>query len=264
MTDSAKRMSDDVLSDALDALEPGGAVLLPAARWPNRGASPIPRGDRVLEIMGTPAGADAVVMFHAVLRGSPVLRMGRETTALSAGDLVLLRLEHDHTLGEGRGGTRWTMNNIVQGRDLRRPLVFDAGSGDATVKLICGGFFLKNTALHPLIGGLPSMMRVRSAERFDAVSVLLRMMAEESESAAMGSRTVVKRLSDLLFVELLRTAIADRDHPGWLGALRDPMMKTALAAIHGDPGADWSVPRLAQCAGVSPSALTQRFREDAA
>lgn len=260
MTRTASTPSEDVLSDALDSLDAGGAVFFRgslAAPWGVK----IPDADRVLDLVGRPPGVDTVVMFHAVLRGAPVLKSGKSSLTLAPGDLVLLSLEEEHQLGEGRGGPRLTMDAIVRGKDLRNPLVFDAGPSGGTVKLICGGFFLRNTTLHPLLGALPPVTRVRSGERFDAVSILLRMLAQESDQPAMGSRNVVKRLADLLFVELLRAVMAEQSYGGWLAALRDPVLTRALAAIHGAPAASWTVPEIGRAAGVSASGLTQRFRE---
>ena len=174
---------------------------------------------------------------------------------------MLLKLDEPHQMGEGEGGPSLTMRSIVGGHDFRRPLVFDAGAGQGASRLICGGFFLRNTALHPLVGGLPAVTRVRSGGTFDAVAVLLSMLARESEAPRMGSRTVVRRLSDLLLVELLRVAIGEGGQAGWLSALRDPVVRRVLGAIHSEPGADWTVPSMARAAGVSASGLTQRFRK---
>lgn len=261
MTDSIETEAVDVLSDALETLDAGAAVFFRGslgAPW----TLDVPEADAVLDLVGRPRGAETVLMFHAVLGGAPRLHLPSEPdpTLLRAGDLVLLKLDEPHRMSEGRGGACLTMAGIVKGHDFRRPLVFDAGPEPGTARLICGGFFLRNTALHPLLGGLPAVTRVRSEGRFDAVSVLLAMLARESESPQMGSRAVVRRLSDLLLVELLRSVIGEHGHGGWLAALRDPVLRRALGAIHAKPGASWTVPRIARAAGVSASGLTQRFR----
>lgn len=261
MTETTEVMTLDVLSDALDSLEAGAAVFFRGsigAPW----AIAIPESDRVLDLVGRPEGVDAVLMFHAVLRGTPVLHLeaSREQTVLEPGDLVLLKLDEPHRMGEGTGGARMTMDGVVGGRDVQqRPMVFDAGPSPGAARLICGGFFLRNTRLHPLLSGLPPVVRVRGGG-FDRVSVLLSMLAQESESSAMGSRTVVRRLSDLLFIELLRAVIGEPSNSGWLAALGDPVLLKALSALHADPAHPWSVPEIAKVAGVSTSGLNQRFR----
>lgn len=261
MTKTLDCVGVDILSDALDTLDAGASVFFRGSigsPW----AIAIPESDAVLDLVGRPAGVDAVLMFHAVLQGSPVLHLqtSGETSILEPGDLVLLKLDEPHRMGEGRGGACLTLQGIVGGRDLgHRPMVFDAGPTPGAARLICGGFFLRNTRMHPLLSGLPSVVRVRG-EGFDRVSVLLQMLARESESAAMGSRTVVKRLSDLLFIELLRAVIGEPTQGGWLAALGDAVLLKALSALHADPARDWAVPDIARTAGVSTSGLNQRFR----
>jgi len=263
MTISAREPAHpvDVLSDALETLDAGGAVFFRGslgAPW----NLTVPTAGEVLEIFGRPGDVDTVLMFHAVLRGALVLELpsSRQPTLLEAGDLVLLRMTEPHVIREGRGGARLSMKGIVGDHDFRKPLVFDAGAGAGGAKLICGGFFLRNTTLHPLLTSLPPVAKVSAGNGFDTVSFLLSRLASESESFRMGSRAVVRRISDLLLVELLRAVIDEHAHGGWLAALRDPVLRRALGVVHADPAADWNVPALARAAGISASGLTQRFR----
>jgi AraC-like DNA-binding protein len=48
---------------------------------------------------------------------------------------------------------------------------------------------------------------------------------------------------------------------GWLAGLRDPVVGQALAAMHAEPSADWTVEGLAREAGVSRSVFAERFTE---
>lgn len=262
MTKTTKSIDFDILSEAIADLEAGGALFFRgsmAGPW----SVAIPSADRVLELVGAAAEVDTVLMFHAVLRGSPTLRARRgELIGLSSGDLVLLKLDEPHVLSEGRNGRSMTMEAIVaESRQGGGAVVLDAGDDPTAARLICGGFFLRNTALHPLVTALPSVTRVSAAGAFDTLSVLLAILARESEDPQMGSGAVVRKLSDLLLVEFLRAAV--REHPpiGWLAALSDPVLSRAIGVFHSDPGRDWTVDSLARAAGVSGSGLAARFRE---
>jgi len=261
MTESAGVAGFDVLSDALESLEAGGAVFFRGSLGAPWNLS-VPDSVGVLDLLGRPPGIDSVLMFHAVLRGT--VRLGLpsrlDPIVLDAGSLVLLKLDEPHTMAEGESTAPLTMASIVAGHDFRRPLVFDAGANSSAAKLVCGGFFLRHTLLHPLLAALPSVTQVHSAGGFDTVTLLLSLLAQESESSDMGARAVVRRISDLLLVELLRAVVSGEDHGGWLAALRDTTLRRALSAIHSDPAAEWSVPKLAKLSGVSASGLTQRFR----
>jgi AraC-like DNA-binding protein len=68
---------------------------------------------------------------------------------------------------------------------------------------------------------------------------------------------------DILFVQLLRawldTDPAQAPPASWLGALTDPVAGPALAALHDDPGRDWTAESLAASIGVSRATLGRRF-----
>jgi AraC-like DNA-binding protein len=79
----------------------------------------------------------------------------------------------------------------------------------------------------------------------------------------MGSRNILSRLSELMFVETIRRYVESlppaRD--GWLAGLRDPVVGHALPSIHREPARVWTVEDLARLAGVSRSILAERFVE---
>jgi len=85
--------------------------------------------------------------------------------------------------------------------------------------------------------------------------------ALESRSTRPGGENVLARLSELMFVETIRHHLATLplSETGWLAGLRDPIVGHALAALHGDPAAPWTVDRLARAVAISRSVLAERF-----
>jgi AraC-like DNA-binding protein len=70
-------------------------------------------------------------------------------------------------------------------------------------------------------------------------------------------------VAEVLFIQVLRAHIAsgpERDK-GWLRAVFDPQMGTALSAIHDNVNTPWTVESLAEAAGMSCSAFAARFKE---
>ncbi len=61
--------------------------------------------------------------------------------------------------------------------------------------------------------------------------------------------------------QIVRSWIETRptDLSGWLAAVTDPQIGTALARIHRDPGNAWTVDTLAAAAGMSRSLFAERF-----
>jgi AraC-like DNA-binding protein len=66
-----------------------------------------------------------------------------------------------------------------------------------------------------------------------------------------------------LVVQAIRAwlAIQPPGTGGWLGALRDPPIGSALALMHKSPERAWTVPALAAEVGMSRSAFATRFTE---
>jgi transcriptional regulator GlxA family with amidase domain len=88
-------------------------------------------------------------------------------------------------------------------------------------------------------------------------------LASSSGASAHSRRRrgVLKRLAELMFVELVRRHLetmppADR---GWLAGLRDPWVGRALALLHASPERRWDLAALARLSGTSRSVLAERF-----
>jgi AraC-like DNA-binding protein len=64
-----------------------------------------------------------------------------------------------------------------------------------------------------------------------------------------------------MFVEVLRRHLAGlpSNAAGWLTGLRDPAVGHSLRLLHAQPAQPWTVEELARRAGLSRSALAERF-----
>ena len=81
--------------------------------------------------------------------------------------------------------------------------------------------------------------------------------------------TFLGKLGELVFVQAIRQHLAalPADATGWFAGLRDRHVGQALALMHGDPAARWTLEELAQRVGLSRSTLRRalrRGRRDAA
>jgi transcriptional regulator GlxA family with amidase domain len=106
-------------------------------------------------------------------------------------------------------------------------------------------------------------MHIRHAEHGNVdLSNLLEMMAREVEIQRIGSATVMARLADIVMTQVIRTWVETRasELTGWLAAVRDPQIGSALARIHRAPGENWTVSRLAAVANLSRSRFSLRFK----
>jgi transcriptional regulator GlxA family with amidase domain len=87
--------------------------------------------------------------------------------------------------------------------------------------------------------------------------------ALEQHTAFGPLASISTRLPELLLIEVLRLhlATAPAVERGWLAALRDPVLASALSMVHGAPERKWTVAELAADAAVSRSLLDSRFRQ---
>jgi AraC-like DNA-binding protein len=86
-------------------------------------------------------------------------------------------------------------------------------------------------------------------------------MVSESALERPGQRVTLSRLTEVLFVEVLRSWISSLrpGEGGWLGAMADPHIGPALQLIHEQPQQPWTLRDLGQRVGLSRSAFSARF-----
>jgi len=137
------------------------------------------------------------------------------------------------------------------------------GGEGAETQLVCGSFRLERADAHPLLEFLPPLLHLRPAENAAAewMEATLRFLARETREARPGTETIVSRLTDVLFVQVLRAWIetAPEGRGGWLGALRDRQIGAALAHLHRSPDRGWTNASLAEAVGMSRSRFAARF-----
>ena len=90
---------------------------------------------------------------------------------------------------------------------------------------------------------------------------MLRVAAEETELGGAGSETMLAKLAEVMFVEVVRKYIArlPEDSQGWLCGLRDRQIGHAMRLIHGQPAREWTLDALAHEVGLSRSVFADRF-----
>lgn len=96
---------------------------------------------------------------------------------------------------------------------------------------------------------------------------IVRLLIPETTRTRPGARVVAARLTDVLFVQVIRAwlDLADADagcgQRSWLTTLRDPRIGAALSLVHGAPQAPWTVESLAREVAMSRPAFARQFRE---
>jgi AraC-like DNA-binding protein len=148
-------------------------------------------------------------------------------------------------------------------KDRPLPIVTRLDNGGAEYcHLVCGYFGCDARPFNPLLEALPRMFVSQiSAARRGWLADMLRLAAEEAERGSAGSESLLAKLAELMFVEVVRKYIVHLpdDSKSWLSGLKHRHIGQALRLIHGQPAKPWTLAELAREVGLSRSVFAERF-----
>jgi len=211
------------------------------------------------------AGAHHVIIYHLLTEGRASARLlDGERIVLEAGDIVIFPHGDPHILENGPPTKAVDMVKELarifsQGLKLSRQ-----GGGGEVTKFVCGFMACEPRLSQVFLSGLPPVFKV--SIRNDAsgrwLENSIRFSVNQSDASRAGGEAVLAKLSEVLFVETLRTYIAylPPEQTGWLAGARDSEVGKTLALMHRNPARPWTIASLAKEAGVSRSVLADRFR----
>jgi AraC-like DNA-binding protein len=254
----------DVLSDVLAAVRLNGAVFFDIdAGTPWVGESP-PSSVIAPSIM---PGAEHLIMFHLVMSGSCWAALGsgddQQAVRLAPGDVVVFPNGHQNVMSSSPGA-RGEPNMSIYHRPVDQPLPFylrHGSEGPERTRFVCSFLGCDSRPFNPLLSALPDMICARNPEGGGWVVDLFRVALAEADRRRAGTETVLAKLSELMFVEVLRRHIETlpADSRGWLSGLRDKHVGEALKLIHGRPSRAWTLDELAHDVGLSRTTFADRF-----
>jgi AraC-like DNA-binding protein len=209
--------------------------------------------------------SDHVAFFHVLIQGSCQARLsdGGETLDVQAGDILLFPHDQLHVLGSDVRMPAAPEATLLECPVEDGMIQMRHGGGGAVTHFVCGYLALDRRICRPLLGALPPMLRVSvgSDDSTGWLLQLLRVGVQESTAQGPGARSMLAKLSELMFVEAMRrhSLALPAGQKGWLAGLRDPYVGRALALLHGKPAHAWTVDALAREVALSRSALADRF-----
>jgi len=203
------------------------------------------------------------IRFHVATRGRCWIGVENGDAAyFDEGSVALVPHGAAHILASEPTSLAPSLASVRDGPRARGS-VLRLGAGALGAELVCGHFAFGERALDPLQGSLPTLLCVNPVRRggFAWIAPLLEALEARCEVDDDAAKEIERRLSEILFLELLRAASeCAREFRGLLGALADPCLSRALRAMHEDPASDWALDALARTAGTSRSVFAERFR----
>lgn len=255
----------DVLSDVLAAVRLKGAIFFDIdAAEPFVGETPNTEiiGPRILP------GAEHVIMFHLIMAGSCWAALGKggaEPVRLLAGDVIVFPRGDENVLSSNRGERGLPNMSLYRQPTSNEPLPFNVRHGDSSdrVRFICGFLGCDLRPFNPLLAALPEMILDRNEDKGGWVAGLFDIALAEAYGRRAGTDTILSKLSELMFVEVVRRHIESlpEESRGWLSGLRDHHVGEALQLIHGRPTAPWTLDGLAHEVGLSRTTFADRFAQ---
>ncbi|HWO09832.1 MAG TPA: cupin domain-containing protein, partial [Polyangiaceae bacterium] len=180
---------------------------------------------------------------------------GERARTLEAGDFVLLPATPGFTLSGFEPVKPERIDPKVMAAPTREVRHGTRG-GRPDVRMLGGYFTFDSPNAALLVSLLPALVHVRGVER---LSVLVRLVADESKEQRSGRDLVLTRLVEVLLIEALRSGASEGAPPGLLRGLCDARLAPALRQMHGQLARAWTVTQLAKAAALSRSAFFERF-----
>ena len=179
---------------------------------------------------------------------------------LSKGDVVGVAKHRLHALRDARSTPLPAVPTQLALEPLPARSVTSPGESGTTEILV-----FWSTGGHPFEDIYPALVHVPAdgSKHSEYVRRALAFLEFElADGDRPGSEAIVRRLAEIVVIELLRAAMtqASDANRAWLSAAGDPSVMRAVAAMHERPGDRWSVHSLAKIAGLSRSAFVARFR----
>jgi AraC-like DNA-binding protein len=194
--------------------------------------------------------------FCAVLEGRCRLVVdGHHPLTLEVGDFVLLPATPGFTMS-GFEPVRPTRIDPKRTAAATGEVRHGTRGGRPDVRLLGGYFAFDSPDAALLVSLLPAVLHVHGTER---LSMLVRLVGEESRERRAGRELVLTRLVEVLLIEALRSTSSEDAPPGLLRGLADTRLAPAIRQMHGQLARSWTVAQLAKTAALSRSAFFERF-----
>lgn len=189
--------------------------------------------------------------FHMVTMGDCLLDVpGHLSVELHCGDLVIFPRELPHHMTARKA-------SVGQQRHLHyREAVDLDGTG-----MLCGSVRFRHKINDFLLDALPAVFVIQNQSRSLWMESLSNMIRMESMESGPASKTILDKLSELLFIYALRQYITDEPmKAGMLALYGHTRLAKAIHAIHQSPDKAWTLEMMAREASLSRTVFAETFK----
>jgi AraC-like DNA-binding protein len=211
-------------------------------------------------------GAEHLIAYHVVTEGRCFANIvGGEPIAVEAGEVIVFTNGDPHVMSSSPGmrADAVTPGAIDAATTSQLPFFVNYGGDGPAAKLVCGFLACDARPFNPLLENLPPVIKAGDPQDSDTgwLGQFTRFAMMESADKRAGGESVLAKLSELMFIEVVRRHLEalPPEQAEWLAGLRDPFVGKALSPMHGGPARNWTIEELAKDVGLSRSVLAERF-----
>ncbi len=233
----------DIVSDILETLRFRGTIFFHsqlAAPW---GVS--------FEPMDIPR-------FHIALSGECFVGIDHlQSIQVKHREIVMLPTGKSHWIADSPGRDLVESVKVGEACELNSPMF---QSGEITNRLMCGLVQFDHSDSHPMLDALPEIMHFPESKINESTWATATLIDMELIRTNSNSNTIIDRLSEVLFLQLLEEYVQSGEgETGFFAALRDKRIYQALKLIHSELDFHWTLDNLGERVGMSRATLNRHF-----
>ena len=189
--------------------------------------------------------------FHVVTEGSCIMHVpNHKDIQLNYGDLVIFPRELTHHM---------LPTQHLTGEQKHLP--YNEANDLPGTGMLCGEVRFNHKGSRFLLDQFPEYFVIKHSACNDWLNAILDMIVYENTHYQSASRTIINRLSELLFTYAIRQHLKDNpDTSGMLKIYNDMRLIKAIQCIHQNPELRWTLDTLAKEAGMSRTLFAEKFK----
>ena len=204
------------------------------------------------------------MIFHLLSSGGGYLSLEGDPTPLRVEDgaVLLFPFGHAHSIGDELTSPLTHVLHVDYSAQ-REYQGWSSVSDASKMVVLCGAFHVEHPGAFPLLPSLPKVIHIPAEQgrTVQGFTEIVQLIAREAATPRLGAEVMLRRLTELLFIHIIRVWVEQQapSSQGWVAALRDQPISTALGLIHHSPEHGWKVEELAEAVALSRPVFSARF-----
>lgn len=192
-----------------------------------------------------------VTCFHIVTMGDCKMYVPQhDVMLLNEGDLVIFPREITHHM--------LPIEKLV---GEQQHLPYNQAIEHQGTGILCGEVRFQHKGYQFFLDELPVFFVIKNKPNNHWLQSVLELIVFENMKQQPASKSIINRLSELLFTYAIRQYLEDNsDQSGMLRVYADSRLMQAIECIHVFPEKSWTLERLAKEAGLSRTLFAEKFK----